>query len=274
MGYPLAVTIALSFHACFGGLARAEERFFDSNGVKIRFVIAGEGEAVVLLHGLTGRAESWGQNRERTAKTMPELAKSYRVIALDCRGHGQSEKPHDPKKYGREMVEDVVRLLDHLKIKKVHVVGSSMGAWIAGTLLVTHPDRLLSVTLVGGGPWFEPSKEFVASTALLIQGLEQGSIQSPFFRGQDQKALAALLRGVQETRVTEAQLKANKIPALVVYGSKDGDEADRKQLLRMATLLGADAKVIEGADHLGTETSPVFLETVLAFIKKHQKGVE
>src|SRR5262245_23399427 len=205
---------------------------------------------------------------------MPELAKSYRVIALDCRGHGQSEKPHEPKKYGAEMVQDVVRLLDHLKIKKAHVIGSSMGAWIAGTLLVTHPDRLQSVTLVGGGPWFEPSKEFVASTNALILGLELGVIQSPSFKDQDQKALAALLRGVQETPVTEAQLKANKVPALVMYGSKDGDEASQKRLQRIATLLGADVEVIEGADHMGTETSPMFLETVRGFIKKHQQGDE
>jgi len=77
-----------------------------------------------------------------------------------------------------QALHQVVRLLDHLKIKKAHVVGSSMGAWVAGTLLVTHPDRLLSVTLIGGGPWFEPSKEFVASTDALIKGLEQSRIQS------------------------------------------------------------------------------------------------
>jgi pimeloyl-ACP methyl ester carboxylesterase len=274
MRHLLATTIALSLLGIFGGNVKAEDGSFASNGAKIRFISEGKGEAVVLLHGLTGSAESWGQNPERTAKTMSELAKSYRVIALDCRGHGQSEKPHDPKKYGQEMVEDVVRLLDHLKIQKAHVVGSSMGAWIAGTLLVTHPDRLLSVTLVGGGPWFEPSKEFVASTDALIKGLEQGRIQSPFFKGQDQEALAALLRAVQETPVTEAQLKANKVPALVMYGSKDGDETDQKRLQRIAALLGADVKVIEGADHLGAETSPVFLETVQTFIKKHTGGVE
>jgi pimeloyl-ACP methyl ester carboxylesterase len=269
MRYSLATTIVLSLPGIFGGMVHAEDGSFNSNGVKIRFISEGKGEAVVLLHGLTGRAESWGKNPVRNAKMMPELAKNYRVIALDCRGHGQSDKPHDPKKYGREMIEDVVRLLDHLKIKKAHVVGYSMGAWVAGTLLVTHPDRLLSATLGGGGPWFEPSKEFVASTDALIDALEKGKIQSPFFQGQDQAALAAVLRGATQTPVTEEQLKVNKVPTLVANGSKDGDAARRKQLQRLASLLGAEFKVIEGADHLGTETSPEFLETVLAFIKKH-----
>src|SRR5439155_4720135 len=79
------------------------------------------------------------------------LAVNYRVIALDNRGHGQSGKPHDPKKYGKEMAEDSIRLLDHLKIKKAHVIGYSMGAMIVGNLLANHPDRLLSATLGGAG---------------------------------------------------------------------------------------------------------------------------
>ena len=51
----------------------------------------------------------------------------YRVIALDCRGHGQSGKPQDPGQYGLEMVRDVVRLLDHLNVERAHVVGYAMG---------------------------------------------------------------------------------------------------------------------------------------------------
>jgi pimeloyl-ACP methyl ester carboxylesterase len=271
MCYPVAATIALPILVGFGGIAQAEEGYFDSNGVKIRFLTEGKGEAVVLLHGLTGRAESWGQNPERTSSLFTELVKSYRVIALDCRGHGKSDKPHDSKRYGHEMVDDVVRLLDHLQIKKAHVVGTSMGAWMAGTLLVTNADRLLSVTLLGGGPWFEPSKAYLAETNQFIQGLERGKIQLPFIKDQDQKALAALLRGVQETTVTEAQLKANKVPVLVVYGSKDGDEAGQKRLQRIATLLRGEVLVIEGADHMGTESLPVFIDRVLAFIKKHEQ---
>jgi pimeloyl-ACP methyl ester carboxylesterase len=81
-----------------------------------------------------------------------ELAKQYRVIALECRGDGESDKPHDPGKYSKQHAEDVVRLLDHLKIQKAHIVGYSMGTIIAGWLMVSHPDRILSAVCGGRGP--------------------------------------------------------------------------------------------------------------------------
>ena len=71
------------------------------------------------------------------------------MIALDCRGHGKSGRPDNPTAYGAEMGRDVVRLLDHLKIQRAHIVGFSMGAFIAGHLLTTDADRFLSATFVG-----------------------------------------------------------------------------------------------------------------------------
>jgi pimeloyl-ACP methyl ester carboxylesterase len=126
---------------------QAEEAFFDSKGVKIHYLGEGRGEFVLLIHGFTASIDlNW-----RAPGIIKALAQNYRVIALDNRGHGKSEKPHDSKKYGTEMVEDAVRLLDHLKIRKAHVVGYSMGAIITAKLLVTYPDRLLSATLGGQG---------------------------------------------------------------------------------------------------------------------------
>src|SRR5918998_677025 len=77
------------------------------------------------------------------------LAARYRVIAMDARGHGRSGKPDDPARYGPEMGLDVVRLLDHLGIRRAHLVGYSMGAHIVAQLLVTHPERFLTATLGG-----------------------------------------------------------------------------------------------------------------------------
>lgn len=84
MCYPVVAAIALPILVGLGGIARAEEGFFDSNGVKIRFLTEGNGEAVVLLHGLTGRAESWVPPSGRTPSLFTELVKRYRVIALDA----------------------------------------------------------------------------------------------------------------------------------------------------------------------------------------------
>jgi Predicted hydrolases or acyltransferases (alpha/beta hydrolase superfamily) len=105
--------------------ANAEDGTFDSKGVKIHFRILGQGEPVFLIHGFTGTLESWN-------KLASDLARTHFVVSLDCRGHGKSDKPHDPKAYGTEMVEDVVRLMDNLRIPKAHVIGYSMGAMITG----------------------------------------------------------------------------------------------------------------------------------------------
>src|SRR3954468_5584446 len=96
------------------GRIEAADSVFDSNGVKIRYVSEGKGEPVVLIHGWMGDAGMWG----RLATKPP--TKEFQLIALDCRGHGKSDKPHDADKYGAAMADDVVRLLDHLKLEKAH----------------------------------------------------------------------------------------------------------------------------------------------------------
>src|SRR5262245_27889774 len=91
--------------AAFASVHAAEAEF-DSNGVKIHYVDEGEGEPIILIHGFTGNSAHWteppriptgGPQRPPVGK---ELAKEYRVIAIDCRGHGKSGKPYDPAKYG------------------------------------------------------------------------------------------------------------------------------------------------------------------------------
>src|SRR5436190_523756 len=100
-------------------LAGAIADDFVSNGINLRYAVEGQGPPVVLIHGLTLDAESqWADPGITKA-----LAEDYRVIAMDCRGHGKSDKPHEATAYGIEMVEDVSRLLDHLKITKAHIVG-------------------------------------------------------------------------------------------------------------------------------------------------------
>jgi pimeloyl-ACP methyl ester carboxylesterase len=154
MRYAIATFLA----AALAPIVVAEEHSFDSNGVKIAYLDEGKGEAVVLLHGFgTSGEEMWTKMPLAQTQFISAL-NGYRVLVSDHRGHGKSDKPHDPKKYGKEMAEDVVRLLDHVKVKKAHVIGYSMGAFIAGKLLVDHPDRLLSVTFGGGSPVYQSPK--------------------------------------------------------------------------------------------------------------------
>src|SRR5262249_56126141 len=139
----LAVLIALAAL----GRAPAADNFsiqsFTSNGVKIASFTQGKGEPVVLIHGwLSSAGVNWA-----LPGISGLLAKDFQVIALDVRGHGLSDKPAKEEAYGPELVEDVVRLLDHLKIKKAHIVGYSMGGIITANFMVKHPDPVLSRTL-------------------------------------------------------------------------------------------------------------------------------
>ena len=120
----LAVVLLMAATSSLAVGQSLQDKFFDSNGVRIRYVEQGTGEPVVLIHGFGAKAEAWVNS-----KVFQQLRKNYRVIALDCRGHGKSNKPHNPKQYGKEMALDVVRLLDYLKIEKAHIVGGSMGGY-------------------------------------------------------------------------------------------------------------------------------------------------
>ena len=127
--------------------ARAKGADFDSAGVKIHYEIQGQGEPIILIHGyIADHNMNW-----KAPGIMQELAKRRKVIAIDCRGHGKSGKPHDPEKYGAEMANDVIRLMDHLKIEKAHVGGYSMGAFITCKLMADHPERLRSAAMGGAG---------------------------------------------------------------------------------------------------------------------------
>jgi len=103
--------------------AFAQDKFFDSNGVRIRYVEQGNGDAIVLVHGFGVTLERW-----IASGVLPNLARDYRVIAFDVRGHGKSGKPPDLNAYGREIDLDAIRLLDHLRIQRAHIIGHSMGA--------------------------------------------------------------------------------------------------------------------------------------------------
>ena len=289
MRYTVAAVIA----AALLSTAQAQEKTFDSGGVKVAYLDEGKGEAVVLLHGFGVSSEMWVRLPSASAQLLPELAKEYRVIAPDLRGHGKSDKPHDPKKYGRELAADVLRLLDHLKVKKAHVVGYSMGSAVAGRLLTSHPDRILSVTFGGGGPLFQQPKALTEARAATAESLEKGKGIGPLIialspegqpkpspekadamsvlalAGNDQKALAAVMRSQPELEVTEAELKAVTVPVRFVFGSldtvmKDLAIASKKVLPR------ADVVVVEKGNHMTTAAAPEFRKAVLEFLKANK----
>ncbi len=119
--------------------------FTTRDGIKIHYLTYGDsGSWVVLVHGYSDNAQRMWFN----TGIAPEIARHHHVVAIDNRNHGQSDKPV-PGGSGR--AEDVVELMDHLKIQRAHIHGYSMGGGIVASLLGMIPDRFITAGFGGSG---------------------------------------------------------------------------------------------------------------------------
>ncbi|MEM7192214.1 MAG: alpha/beta fold hydrolase [Pseudomonadota bacterium] len=243
---------------------------FESGGVRIVYLDEGAGDPVLLIHGF---ASNIAANWVDTGWVAALLEAGYRVIALDNRGHGQSDKLYDPARYGApEMAEDAIRLLDHLGIDRADVLGYSMGARIAAFLAFAHPERVRSV--IFGGLGIHMVRGMVGSGPLAA-ALEAPSLEdvkndtARSFRlfaertNSDLKALAACMRGPRE-KVTQERLSTLEIPVLVAVGSEDvigGSGAKLAELIPNAQFLE-----ISGRDHMKAVGDAQFKQGVLGFL--------
>jgi pimeloyl-ACP methyl ester carboxylesterase len=260
---------------------------FLSNGVKIHYMSAGEGEPVILIHGFCANS----YNNWVLPGIFDKLSKHYHVIAIDNRGHGASGKPYEVDKYGMEMVEDVVRLLDHLKIEKAHIIGYSMGGFITGALVATHPERILSATM-GGAGWSQDSDDHTVIDAL-AKSLDEGNGITPLMKAltppgkpqpteeqlkarnqlvmlaNDPKALSACIRGMLKLHIARETLEKNKVPVLAVIGELD---PLKKGVDAMdGVLSNLKVVVVKGGDHMSTIRSPLFEQSIEDFLAAHSK---
>jgi pimeloyl-ACP methyl ester carboxylesterase len=278
----LLLIISFAFSISF---LHAEDFFFDSAGVKIHYTVEGMGEPVLLIPGFGGDI-----HLNRTV--IGELSNTFQVIALDNRGHGQSDKPHDPNSYGMNLVEDPIRLLDHLKIQKAHVEGYSMGGAIVMAMLAFHPERLRTA-VIGGAGWIPPEQGMAMRAILqnLAVSLEQGKGmtsllalavtpdggQSPaseeieklnkwFLSRNDPLALAAVLRNFVPAP-TEAQIRANKIPVLALIGEFDPNKFGVDPLNGLMPNL--KIVVIPKANHGTAPGDPEFMKNFKVFLREH-----
>jgi pimeloyl-ACP methyl ester carboxylesterase len=227
---------------------------FDANGVKIAYFVQGKGEPVVLIHGwLSSAGINW-----TLPGTAALLAKDFQVIALDVRGHGLSDKPAKEEAYGTELVQDVVRLLDRLKIKKAHIVGYSMGGIIAGNLLAKHPDRVLSGTL-GGMGWLKAG------------GPGQWAFAQIGKKDPNAKALTVCGRSLAKLALTEDEIKSIRVPVTVLVGDKD--DLIKKLYVEPLQRVRKDWPVIEikDANHITCIFKQPFREEIEAWLKKNTK---
>jgi pimeloyl-ACP methyl ester carboxylesterase len=264
-----------------------DDCFFDSNGVRIHYTVEGKGDPVLLIHGFSVNSQlQWG-----IPGIVKALARDHQVICLDCRGHGRSGKPHDPAKYGAEMAEDAIRLLDHLEIKAAHLVGYSMGGFIALKLLAKHPERLLSATSGGAGSSEQVDADFLDE---LANALDHGDGITPLIRRltppgrlpptkeqlksinrmlalfNDTRALSAVVRSMKGLTVKAADLQSNHVPTLALVGANDPFKKGVDDLNGHVPNLHVE--VIKNADHMDAFLKPEFTRLLLEFLAKNSSS--
>jgi len=280
---------ALAVFLLLAGAAAAEDRYFDAGGVRIRYVDQGRGPVVVLVHGFTGDIErSWVNTG-----VLPDLARDHRVLALDLRGHGRSDKPHQPLEYA-ELADDVIRLMDHAGVSRAHAVGYSLGGIIILKLLTTDPERFERAVI--GGAAYRRARGADADVAAEVAALE---IESGVYRAlivstapsdepppseetilrlsrnlaasNDVRAHAALMRARRVLVVSDAAIAAVRVPTLAVVGSAD------PTLPRVEAMAGRwpalRVEVVPGAAHAtaherGLPRRPEFAQAIRRWIAK------
>ncbi|HEY9047506.1 MAG TPA: alpha/beta hydrolase [Ohtaekwangia sp.] len=241
-------------------------KFFTSfDGVKIHYEVQGFGEPVLLVHGFIVNGESW----KRTALYNDLLVAGFKVITLDMRGNGLSDKPHTPEAYEKDAESrDIMGLLTRLGVKKYSVVGYSRGSIITARLLVLDAARIDKAVLGGMGSDFtnpEWPRRIMFYKALMGEDVPElaGAVKYIKDTGLDQQALAYMQKGQPSTSV-EA-LGAIKKPVLVLCGDRDEDNGSSETLASL--IPGAIYKRVPG-DHNNTARSQGFSDQVLAFLKK------
>jgi 3-oxoadipate enol-lactonase len=257
------------------------------NGINLVYNVKGNGPPLVLIIGFASAQNLW-------YSTVGAFSKSYRVVTFDNRGFGKSDKPPGPYTT-RMLADDTLGLMDHLGIKKAHILGGSLGGMVAQEIAIGHPERLdnliLSATSAGGKrlhdmfagmikasyPDWDPAKPEDLTPARLQQFMV--AMASVSFDGMAKKFLMPLIgwqarRGKVEVPLGQLQamlshdtlerLGSIQAPTLVLTGGKDqlipsGSAQELASRIKRAKLV-----VIEkGAHALGGKK---FNEEVLGFL--------
>lgn len=245
---------------------------FDSDGVEIAYLDTGSGDPVLLIHGFASNGQvnwvdtGWVRRLTRAGR---------RVIVVDNRGHGDSEKLYDTEAYAAPiMAEDARRLLDHLDISRADIMGYSMGARISAFLTLRNAERVRSAIFAGlgynmvrgiggGGPIAKaleaPTIDDVTNeTARTFRAFAESTTS-------DLRALAACIRSARD-KITADALATIRTPVLVAVGSDDVIGGSAEKLA--ALIPEAEALEIAGRDHMKAVGDPTYKATVLDFLDR------
>lgn len=242
---------------------------FQSDGISISYLDEGSGPPALLIHGFASNARV---NWVDTGWMRLLVGAGFRVIAIDNRGHGESEKLYDLALYPAPvMAEDARRLLDHLGLPAAHVMGYSMGARIAAFLTMAHPERVTSAVFSGLGINMVRGMAGTGPIAHALEAPSLADVTNPTARTfrmfaeqtrSDLKALAACIRASRDPITAEALARITR-PVLVVVGSEDVVGGSATELA--ALIPGAEALVLEGRDHMKSVGDRQYKDRVLEF---------
>jgi len=251
-----------------------------TDGMRIAYETVGEGPPVLLIHGFAAsRVQNW--RAPGWYDTLTEAG--YRVVAMDCRGHGESGKPHDPAAYGHDaMAGDAMAVMDAAELAQAHVMGYSMGGFIAMHLLMHHAERVLKLVIGGvGGAYVDRSlsgdspadparREMIAAGLLESDKSRIVNPTAKAFRefaeqdGKDLVALAACMRADRKP-FTAPELSRSTRPVLVVCGEADNLTGPPGPLA--AVFADGRAVTVPKRDHMTTVGDKVYKQAVLDFLR-------
>ena len=239
-----------------------------SDGLRIHYFDLGQDTGrmpVVMIHGYTANSE-WKWIKSGVAQA---LAADRRVIAVDARGHGKSEKPHDPAMYGPRMADDVVEVMDALGIQRAHVHGFSMGGSILTQILINHPERVATAMYGGSGPgevdptWIERTPaDPEAPEGMTFPGERWSS-----YPGFDREAMNAVQGYPWTDQERAIDLSQVRIPVLAIVGEYDGPNRRTQRMAR--ELSDFERVILPGETHGSSHFNPTYTESLVRFVHEH-----
>jgi pimeloyl-ACP methyl ester carboxylesterase len=242
---------------------------FDSDRVRLHFEVNGPegGTPIVLVHGFASDYRlNWVGTRWQETLT----SAGFKVVGLDCRGHGHSDKPHEEAAYAVDiMAGDVVRLLDHLEIDAAAYIGYSMGGRIGLEVVLGHPKRITRAVLGGVGAAGAIDRAEQIAHAFRIGEPTDDPVAQTFYRfaasrpDNDLIALAACISGLRPERDPE-RLARIRTPILIVVGDRDDIARGAPELIEL--IPSARLVTIPGRDHMSAVPAREFKTAALEFL--------
>jgi len=263
-------TLTVAVVTCWLMASPASAEIHRTNGVEIEYRVVGAGEPLLLLHGF-GECidQSWGE-------IIPQLSASYRVIAVNQRGHGGSTNPAGKFTHAQS-AEDIRSLMDALGIKTASAMGFSSGGMTLLHLATRYPERVSKMVVVGATTHFgEQARSIMRSVA--SEGLPP-PVQEQFLkcarRGPAQadeltRQFFAFKDSYTDMNFKVADLSKIKAQSLIVHGDRDEFFPVAIPVTMYSAIPNSELWIVPGGDHSPTAGAPraMFVETVKNFLAK------